>query len=737
MSTETHESAATEGGSGAEEAESPTSATVEGVQDRYARAAPLYRAAGWPGVLPLPYGAKTPVPKGFTGTAGVDPSGADVAAWCEDQPSANLALRMPADVLGVDVDHHDDKRGGDTLADLERELGALPPTWRSTSRGAGVAGIRLYRVPEGLRWPGVLGKDIDTVRREHRYVVAWPSVHPEGGAYQWISPDGNVSDGLPGVGELPALPNEWVQHFTRGELATLQSKADVSDQDARAWLTRHNETTEPCARVRGALAESLASFGNGSRHEWALSVTNRLCHLAGEGHQGVPGALSELGHKFAESVSADRAGAVAEWDRAVSGAVALVVAQAGDAPRESCQVPASGVASILAGKCVDPLLSVPSAQDAESVNTAEKQEDSAMLPIPEGVPESYRATFERAYWEHSAREWAKAAHREQPVSEPSDFGECTIAEALTMDAPAFRVADVMPSDASTLLIAQAKAGKTTMALNLARALIEGGKFLARFAVLPIESTARVALLNFEVNGRTLAGWADRHGIDRERIVLFNLRGMPNPLGVPAERSRLAARLRELKVETLIVDPFANAYAGAGDQDNNSEVSRWLIDLAAFARAEAGCRDLILTAHAGHAGQRVRGASALNDWPDAIWTLTVEDDGSRYFKATGRDVDVAQDRLSFDPETSTLSLTGLGSAKDARKAQAVLELASTVEALLHRHPAGMTSREVRQALRDEGEPFRNGDDSRALAMLTEQGLARVEVDGRRQTYFSVK
>src|SRR5690606_17877451 len=115
----------------------------------YAEAAGLYYQAGWRGVLPLPPGQKIPPPKGTTGHSGLWPSWPDIQAWADENPTGNIALRLPNTVVGIDVDHYEEKRGGDTLAEAERRWGALPPTVRSTARIDGISGIRLFRIEAG------------------------------------------------------------------------------------------------------------------------------------------------------------------------------------------------------------------------------------------------------------------------------------------------------------------------------------------------------------------------------------------------------------------------------------------------------------------------------------------------------------------------------------------------------------------------------------------------------------
>lgn len=237
--------------------------------------------------------------------------------------------------------------------------------------------------------------------------------------------------------------------------------------------------------------------------------------------------------------------------------------------------------------------------------------------------------------------------------------------------PRFRVDDLIPSDASTLIVGQNKTSKTTLGVNLAWSLLTGEPFLAAFDVQPI--AGRVGFLNYEVSAAQLARWAHERGIDHNRFAQVNLRGRGNPLAAGAGRERLAAWLRGHDVETLIVDPFGRAYTGES-QNDNGEVGTWLMDLDTFARTEVGARDLILTAHAGWNGERTRGASALPDWADSIITLTSAGDENgdrpRFMSAVGRDVDVPEDRLMYDPDTRTLTLTGSGSRKAATAERAV-------------------------------------------------------------------
>lgn len=293
--------------------------------------------------------------------------------------------------------------------------------------------------------------------------------------------------------------------------------------------------------------------------------------------------------------------------------------------------------------------------------------------------------------------------------------------------PPHRVAGLIPTSGSTLLVAQHKVGKTTWTLNLARSLITGTDFLGTFRVDPV--VGRVAILNFEVSPAQFARWADEAGIDHDRLALVNVRGKRNPLSNPTDRAQLAAELRKLDVEALFVDPFTRAYTGTSHNDPG-EVGAWLTDLEQFARTEVGAQDLLLTHHAGWDGERARGSTALADWADSIITLVhgKNDDPLRYMSAIGRDVEVPEDALMFDQATRTLTLTGSGSRRTRASAAAQEELVDAVVDIVTANP-GMTGANVEEALRRSGVSFQKGAERKALGIAMERGLVRV-VPGKR-------
>src|SRR5699024_5175754 len=273
----------------------------------YADAFDQYYRAGWRSMLPLPPRAKKYPPSGYTGGGGKDPSYADMFAWSETHAASNIALRMPPNVIGIDVDNYGDKDGATSLAIAEATYGELPPTWRSTSRDDGVSGIRFYRVPEGLAWPGEVGHSIEIIQRHHRYSVAWPSVHPEGGTYRWINPEGVVSTQIPNPDDFPLLPETWVEGYTGGELATHTKRVDVKSSDAMGWFVGADHSTDVmCDRMTRATEQHTNEL-SGSAHNSTRDAVLRIARLTNEGHHGAVAALAQVRQAFlTEATSQNR-----------------------------------------------------------------------------------------------------------------------------------------------------------------------------------------------------------------------------------------------------------------------------------------------------------------------------------------------------------------------------------------------------------------------------------------------
>lgn len=312
----------------------------------------------------------------------------------------------------------------------------------------------------------------------------------------------------------------------------------------------------------------------------------------------------------------------------------------------------------------------------------------------------------------------------EPAVEPFDAG--MLAELLARpEEPAERVAGLIPSDSSTLLVAQRKTGKTTMTMNYARSLLTGEPFLGRFEVIPAEGI--VTLLNYEVSWSMIARWAHEVGVPEDRLYIVNVRGRRNPLVHDEDREKLARDLRERGTEVLIVDPFGRAFTGSS-QNDTAEVGQWLVNLDLFARAEVGATDLMLTTHAGWAGERARGSSAQEDWADSIIYMTRsqdKDDPHRFMSAITRVGELDEDRLDYDPMTRQLTLSGYGSRKKHKDESKNRSLSVFILRALREQP-GLNRARLVEAVRemDDAPAFQNADIGHAAKWAEKQGLLKI-------------
>lgn len=294
----------------------------------YAKATgPLVLNGWWP--LPLPARSKKHPPKGYTGADGRQPSVDDLNTWMRTSPDGNVAVRLPPDVVGIDVDAYGDKPGWQTFQQLQHDHGALPASVIVTSRDDGHSGIRLFRLPDGVDqarfrtgWPG-----IEILRYGHRYVIAPPSIHPDTGQpYQCIDETtGEVLASLPPKTDLPLLPDTWAAACTKADRESTAYDPSVRAVPSQVSTGVHGDPYAPCKAMSAALADILEQHaGGGSRHDVATAGALRLARLADLGHHGGTYALDRLGREHVNAISSDRASrgeAVREWASIVESAL--------------------------------------------------------------------------------------------------------------------------------------------------------------------------------------------------------------------------------------------------------------------------------------------------------------------------------------------------------------------------------------------------------------------------------
>ena len=299
----------------------------------FAGSAPLYRAKGWPGTLPLPKDKKDPPPTGWTAGPGLSadgrcryPDDAKVGFWRKNRPNGNICLRLGEitidgqqfEIVGIDVDHYmkggKRKSGGDTLAGLEAQLGPLPATWASGARSDGTSGTRYFLVPAGLHLRDDL-KDIDVIWKGQRYAIVWPSTNPDNdnALYRWYPP-GQAPDGIgwvdeiPSAAELPTLSDAWVDYLTKSREPFVVEDVDFSiPADALYdWADAVLLDGEAmCQRMRIAVDGRKVKIAEDSAsHQPMRDVHWEVLRLAGlDGHTGWVAACNEIEKFWAEDVA--------------------------------------------------------------------------------------------------------------------------------------------------------------------------------------------------------------------------------------------------------------------------------------------------------------------------------------------------------------------------------------------------------------------------------------------------
>ena len=304
--------------------------------------------------------------------------------------------------------------------------------------------------------------------------------------------------------------------------------------------------------------------------------------------------------------------------------------------------------------------------------------------------------------------------------------------ALPMPRLAYRVADVQLKDTRNLLVAQFKAGKTTLVNNLVRSLVDGDAFLGKFRVEPI--TGAVAVIDTELGQPMLQRWlADQNIRNADRVVPISLKGNLAAFNILDERIRqdIATRLRAIGCEYVILDCIRPVMDALG-LDENRDAGRLLVAFDALL-TDAGVTEALAVQHMGHSGERSRGDSRFRDWPDAEWQLVREDKddvtSSRFFKAYGRDVDVMEQCLAFDSVSRHLTVVG-GSRKDAKAIPAI----DAIRDVLTDATTPLSGRAIKEALA-ESDLTRDAIDA-ALPLGVRTGSLRMAHGPRRAKLYSL-
>src|SRR6185369_12707042 len=209
-------------------------------------------------IFPLKPHDKRPASERWKQFQETKPSADQIEKWWSGKwVNNNIAVVCGpiSNVFVVDVDGDD---GAETLANLQREHGGLPTTWRS-STGKGEHIWFKYPAVDGLgnSCGSRLGHGIDT-RGAGGYVVGPGSIHPNGSEYAW------QDDYSPADVPLAEMP---------GWLLDLLTKAPERPQKPS---NGHAPASEPhykyCRAALDSQRAELSHEAGGSRNE-ALNIS--------------------------------------------------------------------------------------------------------------------------------------------------------------------------------------------------------------------------------------------------------------------------------------------------------------------------------------------------------------------------------------------------------------------------------------------------------------------------------
>lgn len=621
----------------------------------YATAHVIYRAAGWPGPLPLPPGAKWPPPEGWTGWTGAYPSHADSTAWTDPSDygdTRQTALRMATDVIGIDVDHYGSKRGADTIAEAERRWGPLPRAPYSSARGAGPSGIRFYRVPSGttlrtrIGFPDLGLGDVEIIQRHHRYAVVWPSTNPhaDSAPYLWYETSG---PDVPPLAEfLNELPAAWIKALAGAD----EPGASAADPEAVAAFSRAHATGSAVGALRGVLAVFERTSAAGTRHDAMVDAACMAAREARAGRYPAAEARRALRDAFVLALAAARPGQrlvppadarrefESIWSWAVAQALAMTVqecqARAGVRPEpavvSSGRGPAAattererrGPVAATAGLADTTATMIDQAETKINVQASSSPNVIAAGPDGEHVQRS-ESVFSHGSSEPTAEELAAAefdrrlrdeiqrqdvralAEEARAARDRAPLRRMSASEFLAAPQPTYLVPGLLYQDSLAVVFGPPGAAKTFFTLDLALSLAAGRPWRGEVAM----PRTRVHYLMAEgqaVNvGRTLA-WLTHHGVPAERLDGW-FDAFPEPLSLTPVG--VADYLREVRQDRpgLIVLDTKHAMM-EGDESKAADVKVMRDALTMIRQATGAC--VLLVDHTGLADDtRARGSNS--------------------------------------------------------------------------------------------------------------------------------
>jgi hypothetical protein len=478
-------------------------------------------------------------------------------------------------------------------------------------------------------------------------MIAPPSPHPIGGVYRWIS--GQFDD-------PPYLPDEIVTLLrTEASGRGLLRTEDATPAEVRDFFDKYNSNDRPDL-LRGVVAKYRKEVDSGAgRYPSLRDALIWGFEEAVSGFYPAKEVALALVSEYRQDLETPprRPWDRSEWNRLLSWAVGRAgVTDTGDREARADKVEVHATFLDVPDERIESGDPIP--DDEQDLATLAREREIASRVRALQIEREARRRINQAEYVPSAGVLSLVDLMAQS-SEPQRWrvgGPSTADDAFATPG-ALDNTGLMAVGASVILTGIRKGGKTTIALDLARCFADGDLFLGRFPV--DRPDGGLFIMDYESSVEQFRTWYGEAGIMHpERIFVKLLRGQPNPFSTEQGRLDLIEEIKITGATALLVDPMSVLLeACREDENDNAGTRRGLDDLRRLADT-AGVSEIIVLAHAGKDGARgARGASAIEDWPDAIWRLHVDGEGAgalRTFSAFGRDVDVEQSIVRFDHAT---------------------------------------------------------------------------------------
>lgn len=565
--------------------------------------------------------SKKPLVKGFTGYQDEEENWtteADISKWSRQIDKANLGLRLPKNVIGMDVDAYDDKAGKQTLEKFERDYGPLADTWVTTSKKDGVSGIRLFRLPEGVDASELVGglPGIEIVKWNHRFISVSPSLHVKtGDPYFWIDKGIYVgADNAPGVDELAYLTILQTNGL-RSDSYSAGLKRINRVYDWTEWLKEFSDLeSQPCEQLESVLIHWSRKLdeasGAGGAHDVMIAGTFALLNDFSYGHRsGIVSILEQFRSSFLDAVHYNRTTgqrslgeAEEEFDRAV---------------RDYCEKLDTD----------DFVLEEPCESEAEFINEEAEERE-------------VRKLAKKIVRQHKANQVAKA-EIEGLGWKPPEVGLMVMNAALeNIIEEEMCIPSMLGARHNLVISALRGTGKTMLGLNLVKSVVDEEDFLG----YGVNFSGRIAWINGEMDDITFAQYVNPLRIrNADRIFLMNFRGLKLPLMNDASAEWLIKQLKANDVQWLVGDSWRLFMIWNGFDENSTRDTQSLTNRIDEIKVEAGLDLTTWLAHMGKDGAKAekgsefsRGNSALEDWADTVWYMRNAQAGkSRHLRVSKR------------------------------------------------------------------------------------------------------